>query len=652
MVTKRGLGLTPNRGVYAGGGDGTDLEALLTTEGDLVVKGATVLERLGVGGEGTGLVISSGVPAWAIVKGVVGATIVVAAVDSVDITRADYVCDGTADQVQINAALTDAGVGGRVVLLEGTYTIAAAIAFTDDNQVLEGQGRGSHIILVNTGNVNGIEVAAAIQGAKIVNLQLDGNKANQSTTSHGIDIASGATPTIVQGCYIHDWLDIGIRVSAKSLIEYNEVTANGNGGLDAGIHLRSAANESIVRFNHVHDEPDYGIYVNNVSRCQIYGNEVASCVSSNIMVGPSSGADTLIAYNYSVSSSNHGIEIDIAIRCLIIGNVTRLNAAAGIHVEDNSSYTIVIGNRSYQDQYGIWLYASSYCNIQGNLIQEPDLHGIYLDRNCDYDHVEGNYVINASVQTNNTYDSIRVRGLNVGNLCTGNRILNNTLVHVADLGSNQHKYGINIDDLFVASSVIKGNKIVGALTAPLNFANQGEVEWAEVYVEHFLDLVALDANGVVAAEDLTAGTPITCTIAGQPDVPRILTLVITDGDVGISAFNIDVVGIDAWGRTITENFVFAGGLSQVSSRPFAIITSVTVNSISGAGAGDVLDVGWNDRLGLGNRIYATADVYKVNKNGGNISVPTVSVSEVTVDLDSITPGDDVTLWYRHNMNDV
>lgn len=71
------------------------------------------------------------------------ATLIVAASDSSAKSKAgaDYVCDGTADEVQIQAAIDalPAG-GGKVVLLEGTYYLAASITIVtdDDNVTLEG----------------------------------------------------------------------------------------------------------------------------------------------------------------------------------------------------------------------------------------------------------------------------------------------------------------------------------------------------------------------------------------------------------------------------------------------------------------------------------------------------------------------------------
>ena len=75
------------------------------------------------------------------------ATLLVAASNASPQSRlgADFVCDGIADEVEIQAAI-DAlpSQGGRVLLSEGTFNIAAMISITRDNCLLEGQGMGDH----------------------------------------------------------------------------------------------------------------------------------------------------------------------------------------------------------------------------------------------------------------------------------------------------------------------------------------------------------------------------------------------------------------------------------------------------------------------------------------------------------------------------
>lgn len=84
----------------------------------------------------------------------------------------------------------------------------------------------------------------------------------------------------------------------------------------------------------------------------------------------------------------------------------------------------------------------------------------------------------------------------------------------------------------------------------------------------------------------------------QPKTPRNVTMTITDANAGISAFSITCAGKAPDGTTISETFVFAGGLVQVGSKVFASVTSWTVNSIVGDGAGDVLDTGYGSKLGV------------------------------------------------------
>lgn len=72
------------------------------------------------------------------------ATIVVAASNSVDTSRADYVCDGTDDEVEINQAVDDlSSTGGTVKLLEGTYEISDTIVLDYDYINIVGNGWGT-----------------------------------------------------------------------------------------------------------------------------------------------------------------------------------------------------------------------------------------------------------------------------------------------------------------------------------------------------------------------------------------------------------------------------------------------------------------------------------------------------------------------------
>src|SRR5688572_25950361 len=61
---------------------------------------------------------------------------------------ADYVCDGTADEVEINAAIAEAAAsgGGTVHLAAGVYSTARPVTVLEDNVTLEGAGADATVI--------------------------------------------------------------------------------------------------------------------------------------------------------------------------------------------------------------------------------------------------------------------------------------------------------------------------------------------------------------------------------------------------------------------------------------------------------------------------------------------------------------------------
>ena len=85
------------------------------------------------------------------------ATLIVAANNSKDKERADYVCDGISDYAEIQQALNDLPtMGGKVLLLEGDYDLyngggLVKIDIAKDGTTIEGQGAGTHLTNSGTG---------------------------------------------------------------------------------------------------------------------------------------------------------------------------------------------------------------------------------------------------------------------------------------------------------------------------------------------------------------------------------------------------------------------------------------------------------------------------------------------------------------------
>lgn len=128
--------------------------------------------------------------------------------------------------------------------------------------------------------------------------------------------------------------------------------------------------------------------------------------------------------------------------------------------------------------------------------------------------------------------------------------------------------------LLVASSKMAGHVYLGAVAAPTTSAAATQ----------------LDLNAVAEPSNMASVV--------QPKTPRNVVVNFTDANASISAFDLTVHGKAIDGTTISENFVFAGGLDQVGSKVFASITNFTLNSIAGNAAGDTLDMGYGSKIGV------------------------------------------------------
>lgn len=111
--------------------------------------------------------------------------------------KADYVCSGTADDVDIQAAIDELGsTGGTISLSEGTFNISTTLLM-DSIVTLEGQGVGSTILYLSNGancdvmrsrnflTLTGTDSQLGERMVCVRNLMIDGNKAN-NTSGYGL----------------------------------------------------------------------------------------------------------------------------------------------------------------------------------------------------------------------------------------------------------------------------------------------------------------------------------------------------------------------------------------------------------------------------------------------------------------------------------
>jgi hypothetical protein len=152
------------------------------------------------------------------------ATYVVASNDATAAEKAsaDYVCDGTADEIQINTALAalNSTYGGIVQLTPGLYYIAAPILMDVVGAHLRGAGWrvGSYLIPsasgVNPSSLVIIGSSSDNSKCQISDLTLDASIAGHLSTGFGISVYGGYH--ILKNVTVQGFGDVGINLLTRS----------------------------------------------------------------------------------------------------------------------------------------------------------------------------------------------------------------------------------------------------------------------------------------------------------------------------------------------------------------------------------------------------------------------------------------------------
>jgi len=101
-------------------------------------------------------------------------------------------------------------------------------------------------------------------------------------------------------------------------------------------------------------------------------------------------------------------------------------------------------------------------------------------------------------------------------------------------------------------------------------------------------------SAIVSAADINVTAPALLTIAGQPDVPRVLTLTIIDANNSTYGATFTIRGMDRDEVAQTEIFHYSRGDSKtiIGKKEFKYIYEVELTSDAGSGTGDTLSVGY------------------------------------------------------------
>jgi len=237
------------------------------------------------------------------------ATRLVAASNSINKSKADYVCDGVADQVEIQAAIDSLVTtgGGMVRLLDGTFNISSQIYIDEnnDNIFLCGNG-GSTVLQVTPGYASRIitidgEVTDLVENVTLANFRIVGNYV---TGEMGIAIAEAKNIRIFNIDIVT--MDNGIWTATNC----DGITITGNrinGCLRDGIFHTGDNNRVIITENIIY-ENDIGIE-SVADRGVIDSNILYDNITTQIDI---SGTRMIVTSNQATGGLNQIVDSGVA----------------------------------------------------------------------------------------------------------------------------------------------------------------------------------------------------------------------------------------------------------------------------------------------------------------------------------------------------
>ena len=335
----------------------------------------------------------------------------------------DYLCDGTDDQVEIQAAINALpSTGGEVVVLDGTYNIASSIAINKHNITITGNGSSTVLKKMWDSGSYAIPVLdAKMSNICIKYLQIDGNRAVYQS---GFGIASGGSPSNINNKYI---TIIGVTIKNFRYGVYTSFSKTDVGVFDSVF-------QNIEEAVSVGGNSDYGHYN---SFCIISNNRFLSCrqgasvsygdyilISNNIIYNDSRSDFCFYATESKfvniTSNICFGGDIGVIISDSynnVSGNIIN-NCNTGLRIQGSNSN--ITGNTCINNNSGIELYSSNKCNVTGNTC----IRGTGLSS----DYTSTQYTI-CLKGTNNNYNLIANNNIMGKNYVieggTGNTFVNN-----------------------------------------------------------------------------------------------------------------------------------------------------------------------------------------------------------------------------------
>ena len=301
----------------------------------------------------------------------------------------DRICDGTRDEVEINAAITylsETYGGGIVELTEGTFYTAASIV--PDNDIVF-RGRGWNTIIEKNGNYIAVQLTGN-SGSEYSNVSLKDFKIKrESSDTAGVFFMEF---TYVDNLLIENVLFYDAYTGALKLDNCdNFVNINCHVQRFKGIGLNYISSQGIISSCTIDGQ-------NITAKDTCYGIKLANCV--NTIIADCRIIDLLqtVAGLIGIYATGNGIKINNN----FIKNLTSTSASYvyGIHVLNNEHQIInnyiddVDNTNTVANARGIQLTSSDDSLIANNYIINGSGKGIVVDSNSDRALINSNFCRN------------------------------------------------------------------------------------------------------------------------------------------------------------------------------------------------------------------------------------------------------------------
>lgn len=300
----------------------------------------------------------------------------------------DYLCDGTDDNVEIQAAI-DAlpDTGGEILILDGTYNISQSIKIEKNNVHLSGSG--NPVLKREFASSSGFTGIISIKsvGCELSHICFNGNCDTYKTEKDYAILITGSNYSYEKGTRIHDNIFTGIYNGIyielhRSVQIYNNYMRGNLTGYSSGRYgIYIPYSVYIKVFNNVIERFTYGIYSSAAERWNIDSN-IFSVVSYPIYI------KTSITDSSSINASERYIQIinnQITYGTIMISGIRgmeisgnqftsfstpiSLTYCANIHIVNNElGPSDEAASSSYS---GISISNSTRISIVGNSISTP-----------------------------------------------------------------------------------------------------------------------------------------------------------------------------------------------------------------------------------------------------------------------------------------